>query len=140
MCLIFYYHYFLHTYYRLLIYSMDVDNNYMFVNQLDIHKQKSLLKVIKKEISSDEMAYFYFYYAFASFLLAMLYYFISLICISFKINRKLTFFKINLHKFIIVCYFFHQLFLFYTVVYLLFNGVSRRRNICLYFICFFLIF
>tara|TARA_Y100000389_G_C17353240_1_gene459626 strand:- start:29 stop:901 length:873 start_codon:yes stop_codon:yes gene_type:complete len=106
-----------------MIYSIDVDNNYMFVNQLDIHKEKSLLKVIKKEISSDEMAYFYFYYAFASFLLAMLYYFISLIYISFKINRKLTFFKINVIN-LLLCVIFSSSFFILYVVYVLFNGVS----------------
>lgn len=106
-----------------MIYSIDVDNNYMFVNQLDIHKEKSLLKVIKKKISSDEMAYFYFYYAFASFLLAMLYYFISLICISFKINRKLTFFKINVIN-LLLCVIFSSSFFILYVVYVLFNGLS----------------
>ena len=104
------------------IYSIDISNNYTFVNQLDIHEQKSLLNVIKKKVSSDEMAYFYFYYSFASFLLAKLYYFISVICILFKIKRKLTFFKINLQN-LLLCLFFHQLFIFY-IVYLLLNDIS----------------
>tara|TARA_Y100000591_G_scaffold140881_1_gene121037 strand:- start:334 stop:1206 length:873 start_codon:yes stop_codon:yes gene_type:complete len=105
------------------IYSIDVDNNYTFVNQLDIYEQKSLLKVIKKEISSDQMAYFYFYYAFASFLLAMLYYFNSLICILFKIKRKSTFFKINFQN-LLVCLFFSSTFFILYIIYLLFNNIS----------------
>ena len=69
------------------------------------------------------MTYFYFYYSFASFLLAKLYYFISVICILFKIKRKLTFFKINLQN-LLLCLFFSSTFFIFYIVYLLLNDIS----------------
>ena len=69
------------------------------------------------------MAYFYFYYSFASFLLAKLYYFISVICILFKIKRKLKFFKINLQN-LLLCLFFSSTFFILYILYLLLNNIS----------------
>tara|TARA_B100001063_G_scaffold246858_1_gene288108 strand:+ start:502 stop:1437 length:936 start_codon:yes stop_codon:yes gene_type:complete len=117
-----------------IFYAIERNDEYLLVDTLDTNENKYLLKMIKKEINTQETYYFFFYFSFSIFTVSMIFYTYSMLLAYFFVCRFKLFFKLNIVN-LFGCMFFSSIFFWLYPIYILFPSFASAE-IFIYTSCF----